>query len=43
MRSVPDYVNIPILLIIFMLEHVLSQQWCIFNILGKVFLFLFYF
>lgn len=34
----PGYVNIPILLIIFMLDHVLSQQWCIFNI-DKFFLF----
>lgn len=35
----PVYVNIPILLIIFMLGYVLSQQWHIFNILGKVFIF----
>lgn len=30
-------VNIPILLIIFMLGHMLSQQWYIFNIFGNFF------
>lgn len=39
----PGCVNIPILLIIFMWGHVLSQQWCLFNMLRKVFMFCFIF
>lgn len=38
MHSKPVDVNIPILLIIFMLGHVLSQQWYIFNIFGNFFI-----
>lgn len=35
----PDYVNIPILLIIFMLDNVLRQHGVFLKILGKVFIF----
>lgn len=43
MHCMPGYVNIPILLIIFMWGHMLSQQWCIFSYAKKSFYFCFIF